>query len=288
MTGFGRGEATGADVSVVVEIRSVNNRFLDVQVRAPREYMALESVVTRQVKSACRRGRVEVHVKRSTVNRRAKVLPDTLLFEAYVDTVRELWASKADVLDDREALLFALRQPGVLEVSHEETDVLAESEVLETALEVAIDALREMRQTEGHALYQDMQRHLLALLTEVDAVEAQVSGLRDRLTERMERRVNRLLGERHEPWRLLQEVAILAERADISEEITRLKSHLLQFRDAMERDEAIGRRLDFLLQEMNREINTIGSKASEHPVSHRVVEMKAILERMREQAANVE
>jgi uncharacterized protein (TIGR00255 family) len=215
-------------------------------------------------------------------------LPDTLLFEAYVDTVRELWASKADVLDDREALLFALRQPGVLEVSHEETDVLAESEVLETALEVAIDALREMRQTEGHALYQDMQRHLLALLTEVDAVEAQVSGLRDRLTERMERRVNRLLGERHEPWRLLQEVAILAERADISEEITRLKSHLLQFRDAMERDEAIGRRLDFLLQEMNREINTIGSKASEHPVSHRVVEMKAILERMREQAANVE
>jgi uncharacterized protein (TIGR00255 family) len=288
MTGFGRGEASGVDVAVVVELRSVNHRFLDVQVRGPREYMAFEPGVQQAVKKAFRRGRIEVHVRRSPIRSLTRVRADPELFSAYVDAARSLYMAREELPDDAGIMQFALKQPGVIDVSSEEHDVLSEGDVLMTALEVAIDAMRSMRDAEGASLHGDMQRHLVSMIEQVEHVDAHVAGLKQRLRERLERRVQRLLGDRFEPWRLMQEVAILTERADVSEELTRLRSHALQFRDAMDRDEPVGRRLDFLLQEMNREINTLGSKAAEHPVSHLVVEMKAILERMREQAANVE
>jgi uncharacterized protein (TIGR00255 family) len=288
MTGFGRGEAAGPDVTVVVELRSVNNRYLDVNVRAPREYMPLEQTVVRTVKGAFRRGRVDAHIKRAPKKGRSTVVGDATLYRAYMEAIRGLVVSEGGVDEATDLRTFVLRQPGVLEVTQADVDVMSEADVLSTAVEAAVASLKDMREREGAELYSDMEKHLLALLDHLDAVEAQLDGLQARLTERLERRVTRLIGERHEPWRLLQEVGLLAERADISEEIARLRSHVLQFKDALEGDEAVGRRLDFLVQEMNREVNTIGSKATEHPVSHRVVDMKALLERIREQAANVE
>jgi uncharacterized protein (TIGR00255 family) len=288
MTGFGRGEAAGPDVTVVVEARSVNNRFLDVQVRSPREYMAIEQLVHRAAKAAFRRGRIDVQIKRVPIRSHAQVLPDHDLFHAYLDAVRALWSADGSVPDESTLREFALRQPGVLEVSNLEVDVMSESDVLMTAVETAFEQLQSMRTAEGAELHAEMDQLLLAILHDLDAIEQETAGVQERLMEKLQRRVTKLVGERHEPWRLLQEVALLAERTDIGEEITRLRSHVLQFKDAMDRDEAVGRRLDFLLQEMNREVNTIGSKTSDHPVSRRVVEMKTSLERIREQAANVE
>lgn len=286
MTGFGRGEATGADVSVVVELRSVNNRFLDVQVRAPREYLPIEHTISRRVKTGFGRGRIEVHVRRQSTKSSTRVDVDRPLFEQYRTAIQSLVDADEAALDLPIELILA--QTGVLTVTTEDVDVYRESDVLDAALEGAVADLTQMRRAEGEALDRDLRSHLGRILVEIDAVEVHADGLAERLRDRLETRLQRLLGDRHEPWRLVQEAAILADKADVAEELTRVRSHLEQFATALGRDEPVGRRLDFLLQEINREVNTMGSKAAEHPVSHRVVEMKAILERMREQAANVE
>lgn len=288
MTGFGRGEAAGAGVSVVMELRSVNNRYLDVVVRGPREYLSLEPKFQRAVKAAFRRGRVEVSIRRQPIRAHRRVAADVDLFRAYTEAIDSLLGHDEDNAVRAGAIGFVLAQPAVLSVASDEVDVMAEADVAITALDGAIADLAQMRGAEGEALAKDLDQHLFKLIGEVDTVEGQMIDLTKRLKLRMEHRLKRLLKDRIDDHRLAQEAALLAERADVAEELSRLRSHAIQFKDAMERDDAVGRRLDFLLQEMNREVNTIGSKASEHPVSHRVVEMKAILERMREQAANVE
>ena len=145
-----------------------------------------------------------------------------------------------------------------------------------------------MREKEGSALKVDLEDHLTALLKCLADVESHVSGINDRLRHRLETRLRKLIGDKVDGQRLVMEAAILADKADVSEELARLRSHCVQYRDGLNSSEPIGRRLDFLIQEMHREVNTIGSKAAEHPVSQRVVEMKSVLERMREQSANVE
>ena len=287
MTGFGRGEATTGDVAVVVELRSVNNRYLDVQVRAPREYMAFEPELNNRLKDEFKRGRVEAFVRRQGLGTRAVVRGDAGLFRGYLDAIDGLVAD-ADASSRQAAVAWVLTQPGVLTVSTEEVDVLGEAEVLRAAVDAAIEGLKQMRLSEGVALEQDLDQNLGRFLDELNAIEGQVGDLHQRLRIKIETKLRKILGDRHEPWRILQEAALLAERADIHEEIARLRSHAAQFKEALDRDEPVGRRLDFLLQEMNREVNTIGSKAADHPVSHRVVELKSVLERMREQAANVE
>lgn len=287
MTGFGRAEATSSDVAVVVELRSVNNRFLDVQSRLPREYAALEPAVQRAIKAAFQRGRVDVNVRRQVTRTRSRVVPDSDLFHSYVAAIDGLLQGRSE-REREHAAAFALGQPGVLTVSVDEVDVLAEEGVLLAAVESAIADLAQMRSAEGQQLAADLEAQVAALLEHVDAIEAHVADLDVRIRDRLVERMQRLLGDRVETWRLVQEAGILADKADVAEEVTRLRSHCLQFREAMARDEVVGRRLDFLVQEMNREVNTIGSKAVDHPVSHRVVDMKAVLERMREQAANVE
>jgi uncharacterized protein (TIGR00255 family) len=183
---------------------------------------------------------------------------------------------------------FILSQPGVLQVVESEVDVMTEWDVVGTAMQSAIMDLLEMRQKEGASLQEDLKGHLTELNTLVEEVDSSLEGINEKLRERLATRLQRLLGERLEEGRLIQEAAILADKSDVSEEIARLKSHCTQFSDSLVVDQPVGRRLEFLLQEMNREVNTIGSKSSEHPVSKRVVDMKTVLERMREQAANVQ
>lgn len=287
MTGFGRGEAAGADVAVVVELRSVNNRYLDIQVRAPREYMAYEPEVQNTLKEGFKRGRLEAFIRRQPTRTKTVVAGDAELFRSYLRAIDGL-VGDGDAAVRQAAVPWVLGQAGVLNVDTENVDVMSEGDVLRAALEAAMLGLKEMREAEGRALYVDLDKHLLKLVDEVTAIEALAGDLHVRLKTRLETKVKKLLGERYEPWRIIQEAAMLAEKADVSEELARLRSHAVQFKETLERDEPVGRRLDFLLQEMNREVNTIGSKSAEHPVANRVVEMKSILERMREQAANVE
>lgn len=287
MTGFGRGEASNGAVSVVAEIKTVNNRFRDVQVRVPREYYVLEPRVVQTLRDGVQRGRVEVVIRRSSMEGVTRIVPETGLAEQYqraaIEVAKRLGRDPSEI-----TLPWILSQPGVLVATEHEPDALREWDLCEVALQAALEDLSRMRETEGSALCLDLRRHLHELMRLRSEVETVSEGVAERLRQRLSDRVLRLVGDRIDPYRLAQEAALLAEKADVSEELARLGSHCDQFEQALDAGEPVGRKLDFLLQEMNREINTIGSKAAEHPISARVVEMKSVLERMREQAANVE
>lgn len=288
MTGYGRGEASSGGVTVLVELRSVNNRFRDLQVRCPREYMPLEPRVTQVLKEPFRRGRVDCFVRRSVSDGAQVVQVDPELARQYLLAVDTLRANVKGLADDRPSLSFVLDKPGVLTVTEAEVDVMREWSVVETALTAAVEDLLAMRKTEGAALADDLAKHLTELRGLTAQVELACDGIHERLYARLDARIRRLLSDRVDQNRLAQEAAVLADKADVSEEVARLRSHCDQFQEALSATEPVGRRLEFLLQELHREVNTIGSKAAEHPVSQRVVDMKSVLERMREQSANVE
>lgn len=288
MTGFGRGEASNAEVSVAVELKSVNNRFRDIQLRVPREYMPLESRITRALKEPFHRGRIDAFVRRSSRTSKMQVVADVALAHEYHRVIAEIRGQLSGGAPLDVPFTFILGQPGVLSVTEAAVDVMAEWPILETALEGAVQDLLQMRQTEGGSLQEDLQTHLDDIRTAVGQVEAVSIGINERLQERLEQRIRRMVADRFDPSRIAQEVAILADKADVSEEVARLRSHCEQFAEALGSDEPVGRRLDFLLQEMNREVNTIGSKAVDLPIHRKVVDMKTTLERMREQAANVQ
>jgi uncharacterized protein (TIGR00255 family) len=287
MTGFGRGEATNGAVTVAIELKTVNNRFRDLQVRVPREYNALEPRIAGLLRDGVSRGRVEAFVRRSSTEGATRVAVDLALVDQYRRAVVEV--ARRIQRDPAEVPLHAyLQQPGVLVSAEAQVDPLAEWDLIDVAMRAAIDDLAPMRAAEGHALAQDLRRNLDELGRLCAEVAAASDGVAERLRVRLLERVARLVGDRADPQRIAMEAAILADKADISEELARLGSHVEQFAQALAADEPVGRKLDFLLQELNREVNTIGSKAAELPISARVVDMKSALERMREQAANVE
>ena len=286
MTGYGRGEASNGEISVLVEMKSVNNRFCDVNARLPRDYMALEPRLQKMVKSRIQRGRVDVFVRRQTMESGPSLGADTQLALRVSSIMQEVATAVGH--EGGIPIEAILNHPGVLSQKEQDVDALGEWDMVSTSLEAALDDLIGMRQTEGEALQRDLRLHLDELQRGWAEVSAAAEGISGRLRQRLEDRLGRLIGDKVDPTRLAQEAAILADKADIAEELTRIRSHCKQFSEALLLDEPIGRKLDFLLQELNREVNTIGSKAAEHPVSSRVVEMKSTLERMREQAANVE
>ncbi len=276
MTGYGRGEASNSLVTVVVELKSVNNRFRDLQLRCPREYMPLEPRINNLLKDPFTRGRIDAYVRRQPLHASAHVSTDLALAHEYIRACNEIPFS------------FVLTQPGVLTVTEALVDVLAEAGVVEAAVNAAVEDLRTMRRAEGEAIGRDLSIQVAELRQQVADVDAASEGVNERLRARLEARIRRMIGDRFEPQRMAQEVALLVDKGDVTEEVARLRSHCEQFEEALASGEPVGRRLDFLLQEMNREVNTIGSKAAEHPISQRVVDMKTTLERMREQSANVE
>lgn len=287
MTGYGRGEASNGDVSIVVEMKSVNNRFRDVNIRVPREYLVLEPRIQNMLKSAVHRGRVDVFVRRNAAESSQSVRADPLLAERYHKAMSDV-AKRVQRAPSEIPLAALLNQPGVLTIAEPEADALVEWNVVSAAVEAALAELCQMRNIEGAALQADLRGHLDGLQRLWAEVQAATEGLNDRIRERIELRIQKLLGERMDPGRMAQEAALLADKADVSEEIARILSHCKQFSEGLKSTDPVGRKLEFLVQELNREVNTIGSKAAEHPVSHLVVEMKSTLERLREQAANVE
>ncbi len=287
MTGFGRGDASNGGTTVVVEMKSVNNRFRDVQVRLPREYTAFEPRVIAALRDTIQRGRVDIAVRRTCIEGATRIVADLKLVEQYrlamVDVARRLQRDPAEV-----SLLHVLSQPGVLVTSDNDDDAMGEWELVEAAVNAALSDLSAMRAAEGRALANDLSRHLDELNRLRSEVADAAEGVAERLKAKLVERIGRLVAGHVDPSRIASEAALLADKADVSEELARLQSHGDQFVAALSADEPVGRKLDFLLQEMNREINTIGSKAAELPISARVVDLKSVLERMREQVANVE
>lgn len=286
MTGFGSGSGAAGDLDLSVEIRSVNAKFCEVKVRMPRDLLALEAAVQRQVKERLARGGIEVSVRRTRGTTLAPRI-DEALAERYLQTFRSL----RDRLGLQEEIRFAdvLRAEGVLALEEEVPDLGAAEEALGTAMAAALDRLVEMREREGAALRADLLQRLARVRELVGQVEPEVPAAltahRDRIAQRVEELTG---GVPVDPQRLAQEIALLAERADVAEELTRLQSHFEQFDALLAAEEAVGRRMDFLVQEMNREVNTIASKSQWSPIAALAVELKAEIERIREQVQNVE
>lgn len=285
MTGYGRGEASNGDVTVVVEAKSVNNRFRDLQLRCPREYAELETKVAALLRDAVQRGRVDVSIRRTSTSPSAKVVAHVGLAKEYARVIGELAAAVGQAPVD---FAYVLQQPGVLTVVEADVDAATEWALIDAAVRAATSALVEMRRQEGEALRGEIAGLLDEARGLIAEIEALAVGVPDRIRARLEARLQRLTVEGTDPARIAQEVALIADKGDVTEELFRLRSHCERFAASLDDPEPVGRRLDFLLQEMNREVNTIGSKAAEHPVSDRVVELKSTLERMREQSANVE
>ena len=288
MTGFGTGRSRAGDEEISVEVRAVNHKHLEVKARLPRELAALESSVLKAVRSHCARGAVDVAVRRSTSTVSGAVpMVDAAMARAWREALRTV-ARAADIADAPTAAQIA-GQPGVVRMEEPVTDLTHAEGALEKALAEALDGLVAARVREGKALEADLS----ARLQRVATLSSEVAELAPRTVEtyraRIQERVAELLkGAPVDEARLVQEVALFAERTDVAEEATRLQAHLAAFRGFLASSEPAGRKMDFLVQEMHREVNTTGSKSQSTEISTRIVELKAELERIREQVQNVE
>ncbi len=288
MTGFGAGRARVGDEEVSVELRSLNHKFCEVKARLPRELGALEPVLSKQVKDRLARGSVELLVKRQAATASGTVpTVDLALAREYVRAFREL-AKELGLAGDV-AWSQVANQPGVVRLEEKGVDLESATQACQAALDQALTALEKMRQVEGEAVHKDLDERMKLL----EGWSREVAQLAPRAVQEYQQRLTDRVAELArgvsvDPQRLAQEVALFAERTDIAEEVTRLSSHLEQFRVLMASSEPAGRRMDFLVQEMHREVNTTGSKSQHADISARVVSMKAEVERIREQVQNVE
>lgn len=286
MTGFGSGDAAVLGGRITVEIRAVNNRFLDVRTRLPRELADLQPLLEHLARERLARGRFDVVLRVDGASHGAAVIDR----ERAKTALAELRALRDEVAPD-DAVPFSMiaSVPDVF-VSPFARDYEGLKHAAIAAFERAVRALDEMRATEGEILRRDLTARADRIVELCESVRERSAGLvetyRKKLAERAEK-LRASLGAAIDPGRLEQEVALLAERIDVSEELQRLGSHVTQFR-ALLAGESAGRRLDFLLQEMAREANTIGAKTPDAPVAHLVVELKAEILRVREQVQNVE
>ncbi len=287
MTGFGRGSAEEAGILVTCEARSVNHRFLDLAVRLPGPLLALETRMTARVRESFERGRLDITFRRrGTGASTLTVVVDPAAARAWRDAMLALGDSLG-IVGGVELASIADR-PGVMTVE-ERSDLDAEGALCEAALEQALEGVREHRTREGIRLAEDLRgrcRTLENLLQEVEehvseAVSRHVSQIREKVTSLL---ANHPLDES----RLLQEAALLADKADIHEEIQRFRGHLQEVEKTVAQGGGAGRRLDFLAQELHREVNTMSSKAQELRARRLIVDMKSEVEKVREQAQNVE
>jgi uncharacterized protein (TIGR00255 family) len=287
MTGIGSSDGVLGSGRLSLEARSVNHRFLDVRVRVPRELSEHGTFLEQLARTRLARGRVEILVRFETAGG-AQVVVDKVRAAAALRALAEL----RDELGVSEPVPLTLLAavPDLFIASGQHAPDLVRG-ALSGALDTALAALESMRALEGRNLQTDLQGRLQAVHALVAGIAQHAPEVADRYRQRLRERVARLLDGtdvRCDPGRLEQEVALFADRVDVAEELTRFASHCGQFALLLESTEPVGRKLDFLLQEMAREVNTIGAKASEAGMAFRVVELKAEVERMREQVQNVE
>jgi uncharacterized protein (TIGR00255 family) len=287
MTGYGRGTASLESAEIVVEIAGVNRRNLDLAVSAPREWSALEQKLGALVREGIERGKVNVSIRMLEVNRQAGLHWDDAAVSKAISELRDT-ANRAGIEFEADARIL-LDVIGLLRQGRSLPELEEAEPVVLEAFHAGLAAFKEMRQVEGRALQADLEQRLGGLAKLIGDIRAGTGGMADDYRERLFQRLRQLNLELDlDDERFLKEVALFAERCDITEELTRLDSHLEQMRAALVAEGGIGRKLDFIVQEMNREFNTIGSKAQRIEISRGVIEAKNELERFREQAANVE
>lgn len=289
MTGFGRGAATGENFSVAVDLKTVNNRFLDVHLRIGAELNSLEAIVKRRIGARLSRGRVDASIAFERTGEVAYELNRPLI-AGYITALRAM-QQEFQVAGEPDINVLA-RLPGAMQPVRDgiHPEMIAG---VERAVDEALNELEQMRLREGEELAAEMRARLEEIARQVPVIEEAASGLVDAYRARLQKRIGEMVarggqGLELDPGRLAQEVAYLADRSDISEEIARLKSHLAQFRETVDTTGETGKRLDFLLQELNREANTVLSKSTEMIIKEAALAIKAEVEKLREQVQNVE
>ena len=288
MTGYGRGEAVLNGRSIIVEVRSVNNRYLDCSVKLPRLYIFAEESIKSRVQNSISRGKVDVFVTLdNTQGEQVVVSVNPSVADSYYKALNELGA-RYSLREDISVSLLS-RFPDVLLVEKSQEDVEAVAQDICTVLDMALADFTAMRQREGEKLAQDIRNRaatITQLLAKVEERSPQtVSEYRTKLETRMQ---EVLSNTQLDPARILTEAAIFADKVAVDEETVRLHSHLDQLEEMLNGGVPVGRKLDFLIQEFNREANTNGSKCSDLEISRHVVDIKAEIEKIREQVQNVE
>lgn len=289
MTGFGRATTSGDNYTISVDLKTVNNRFLDVSLRLPSELQALETTIKKLINSRLARGRVEVNLQYDRA--------DEITFELNRPMITGFLAAMKEMRDEfslsgEPDINVIARLPNVVTTKKEEPSAEFLS-AIENTFNTALDDLEQMRAKEGEMLATELTARLNDIENRIPDIEAESASVADEHAKRLTKRINEMLAKTDaqielDQARLAQEVAYLVDRADISEEITRLRSHIEHFREIMKDATDVGKRLDFLTQELNREANTIASKTNNMTVKENALAIKSEIEKIREQVQNVE
>lgn len=287
MTGYGKSNMSKNLREYQVEIKSVNHRYLDISVKMPRSLSYLEEEIKKAVSAKVTRGKVDVFItfnNNSLEGRDIKI--NTEIARMYIQELRNLAETEGIVADIPVTEISKL--PDVLTIKNNQDDETIKNELLEVTNK-AIENLVEMRKVEGEKIAQDLLVRIQDIEEKVKKISALSTGLIDEYVVKLETRIKELLQEQEiDEARLAQEVVIYADKCSIEEEVTRLNSHIYQFRELLQSDEAVGKKIDFMIQEMNRETNTIGSKANNLEITNDVINMKTQIENIREQVQNIE
>ena len=287
MTGYGRAKLSKDDREYQIEIKSVNHRYLDISVRIPKQLSYLEETIKKEIAKKVKRGKIDVFVTFENNSLEGKEIKiNTELAKAYIDELKKL-AEKENILSDIQVTEIS-KYPDVLNIQSSQDDEKITEEVLET-ITIATDNLVQMRETEGNKISEDLLKRLNIINKKVEEIAKLSPGLIEEYVVKLEERINEILKNQEiDKTRLAQEVVIYADKCSIEEEVTRLNSHISQFKNLLNSNEAIGKKLDFIIQEMNRETNTIGSKANNLEITNGVIDIKTEIENIREQVQNIE
>ena len=286
MTGYGRATCETDGRQLTIELKSVNHRFLDLSFRMPRNLMFLEDDARKAIAEKLARGHVDVFMTYRNLRSDARMVQvDRALFDAYAQALDTL--ANGGLRDDR-SLMSVARMPDVMIVTEAEEDQDAVRALMLETMAQALEQLLAMRRREGASMAEDLGRKVDAIEEMTRKIEARYPETVEEYTRRLRASIEERIGQNVDETRLLTEVAVMADRSAIAEETVRLHSHIQQLRETFQREEPIGRRLDFLVQELNREVNTISSKSQDVPITRLAVECKAEIEKLREQLQNVE
>ena len=289
MTGFGRGEYSASGFEFLVEIKTINHRYLDLNIRMPRQYSFLEEMIRKTIPNYISRGKIDINVNINDFgDNNKKVLFNEEIIKSYFEEAKKLEENIG--LKNNFAFSNVLMMSDAVKVEGTDNEEQLTKDFT-VALNNALDALVKMREAEGNALKEDILKKAHRLLVIFAQIEDRAANVVEEYREKLANRVNDLLAKNDivlEETRLATEVAVFADRACIDEEITRFKSHIAQLTNTLNLSEPIGKRLDFIIQELNRETNTIGSKSNDLDITNAVIEIKNVLEQIREQIQNIE
>ena len=288
MTGYGKQSLNIDKREYQVEIKSVNHRYLDINIKLPKSISYLEDTIKKEISEKIKRGKIDVFITFEDNGQEGKnITINKELAKLYIEQLKEL-AQEEKILDNIEVMDIA-KLPDILTIKNNEEDEKIQNELIQ-ATEGAINKIIEMKNTEGSKIEQDLLQRINKIENKIMEISAKSTGLIEEYVVKLEKRIKEILKtEDIDKSRLAQEVVIYADKCSIEEEVTRLKSHIYQFRNLIaNNNETIGKKLDFLIQEMNRETNTIGSKANNLEITNGVIDIKTELEDIREQIQNIE